>query len=403
MLPKCFTQNCLSSGTENLQTDLRYTKLRWLLTVIGLLFYFTDIWTDLGLSLKYLLDEDYIWSALTLSFVLAGLLVTQIFSHAWYEDDLDEALIDPRRESVAWGASRRTLVVIHLCGFGIFSRYYHLLRSSFGVVWLEKDSLNKSEKREVHFGLFCHATDLSMLKLFEAFMESVPQLLLQIYIIQHHSQASVLQYISMIFSFFNIAWALVDYRRCLRRSLPDVQEMPSGLPTAIYLLYKLFTIGSHVLSYSLLLILSPYCVIALTAILWFLGTLWSHVLRTNFCTTRRHETVYRIVVGFILTQTFFNVKGKDTKRDMVVYYVVYSLVNLVSPLLLGCFKPEMKTEMFFPVISGLIVGGTVLGIVCLLFYYRHLHPRGKTRNGDEVDAIGNNVKTINRMSRFLLS
>ncbi|XP_077480629.1 XK-related protein 9 [Stigmatopora argus] len=402
MLPKCFAQNCLSSGTGKLQTDLGYTKLRWLLTVVGLLLYFTDIWTDLGLSLKYLLDEDYIWSALTLAFVVAGLLVTQIFSHAWYEDDLDDALVDHRREAVAWGASRRTLVVIHLCGVGIFSRYYDLLKSSFGVVWLEKESLDKAERREVHYGLFCHATDLSMLKLFEAFLESVPQLLLQIYIIQDHGQASVLQYVSIIFSFFNIAWSLVDYRRCLRRSLPHVQEMPSGLPTAIYILYKLFTIGSHVLSYSLLLILSPYCVIALTAILWFLGTLWSHVLGTNFCTTRRHEIVYRIVVGFILTHTFFNVKGKDTKRDMAVYYIVYSFVNMASPLLLGSFKPEVQTEMFFQVISGLIIGGTALGIVFLLSYYRYLHPREKIRDGDEVDAIGNDIKTINRMSRFLV-
>ncbi|XP_057679715.1 XK-related protein 9 [Corythoichthys intestinalis] len=384
-----------------LQTDIRYTKLRWLLTVLGLLLYFVDIWTDVGLSLKYLLDEQYICSALTFSFVLFGLLVTQIFSHAWYEDDIKDAVVNPRGEAAVWGISSRRLMVIHVCGVGIFTRYYHLLKNSFGVVWISNDSLDKAERREVHYRLFCHATDLSMLKLFEAFLESAPQLLLQIYIIQDHGEASLVQYFSMIFSFFNISWALVDYRRCLRRSLPHIQEMPSGLPTAIYLLYKLCTIGSHILSYSLLLVLNPYCVIALVAFLWLLGTLWSHVLGTHFCTTRRHEIVYRIVVGFILTNTFFNVKGKDTKRDMAVYYIVYSFINMTSPLLLGFLKPEVQKEMFFLVISGFIIGGTVLGMVFLLSYYGYMHPREKKREADEVDGIGNNIVKTSRMSKFL--
>lgn len=37
------------------------------------------------------------------------------------------------------------------------------------------------------------ATDLSMLKLFETFLESVPQLLLQLYILLAHGGSSVLQ------------------------------------------------------------------------------------------------------------------------------------------------------------------------------------------------------------------
>ncbi|XP_077410713.1 XK-related protein 9 [Vanacampus margaritifer] len=384
-----------------LPRDIRYTKLRWLLTFLGLLLYVVDIWTDVGLSIKYLLDGDYICSALTFSFVLVGLLVTQIFSHAWYEDDLEDALINPRGPASVLGMSRGRLVVVHLCGAGIFTRYYHLLKSGFKVVWLGTGSLNEEEKKEAHHRLFCQATDLSMLKLFEAFLESAPQLLVQIYVVQNHGEASVMQYLSMVFSCFNIAWALVDYRRCLRRSLPHIQEMPSGSPTVIYLLYKLCTISSHILSYSLLLILTPYCVIALVAILWLLGTLWSHLLRTNFCSTRIHEMVYRGVVGFILTFTFFNVKGKDTKIAMVAYYFLYTIISMTSPLLLALLRPEVQTATFFIVISGFIFVGTILGMVFLVLYYLRLHPRRKRREADEVDGSGNRAEATGRMSNFL--
>ncbi|XP_049605071.1 XK-related protein 9 [Syngnathus scovelli] len=383
------------------QADIRYTKLRWLLTLVGLLLYVVDIWTDVGLSIKYLLDGRYICSALIFSFILAGLLVTQIFSHAWYEDDLEDALVNSRGQATVLGMSKGKLVVFHLCGAGIFTRYYHLLKSGFKVLWLLGGSLSEEERKEAHHRLFCQATDLSMLKLFEAFLESAPQLLVQIYIVQDQGKASVVQYFSMVFSCCNIAWALVDYRRCLRRSLPNIQEMPSGSPTAIYLLYKLFTFSSHILSFSLLLLLSHYCVIALVAILWLLGTMWSHVLRTNFCSTKRHEMVYRAVVGFILTFTFFNVKGQHTRIVMTIYYSLYLLINVTSPLLLAFLKPEVRTAMSFLVISGVIFACSVLGLVFLALFYLHLHPKAKRREADEVDGIAKQTEATGRMKHFL--
>lgn len=204
----------------------------------------------------------------------------------------------------------------------------------------------------------------------------------------------------MAFSFFNIAWALVDYRRCLRRSLPHIREMPSGLPTVIYLLYKLCTITSHILSYSLLLMLSSYSMIALT-ILWLLGTAWTHLLKTKFCISRSLELLYRAVIGFILTFTFFNVKGQDTKVAMIVYYFFYFLINITAPTLYILLKPELKTTTFFLTVSSIIFGGSVLGLVSLVLYYLFLHPRGKWHEADEVDGVGKEAEITGRMRNFL--
>lgn len=375
-----------------LESDSHYTKLRWILTIAGLFLYVVDIGTDVALALKYFHERQLVWSGLTVLFVLVGLFVTQIFSYAWYRDDMKEVVLSPDGKKTTLGTSKGGLAALHLCGMGIYTRYYELLKKGFRIVWTKMNFYTVEERREVNHRLFCMATDLSMLKLFEAFLESVPQLLLQLYIVLSLDRCSVMQYLSMAVSFFNIAWALVDYRRCLRRSLPHVIEMPSGLPTVIYLLYKLGTITSHILSLTLLLLLSTYSTVAFTA-LWLLWTFWAHLLQTNFCSSRGLELVYRAVVGVILMFTFFNVKGKDTKVSMTLYYTFYSLVNISSPLLLVFLGPESQTLTFLLTVSGLIFGGLVLGLVCLVLYYLLLHPKEKLREADEVDGLGETETT----------
>ncbi|KAI3355240.1 hypothetical protein L3Q82_018097 [Scortum barcoo] len=385
---------------NKMPSDIQYTKFRWLLTISGLVFYVGDISTDILLALKYFQEKNFVWTGLTVAFVLAGLLVTQIFSHAWYRDDMCNVLINPEGEISPSGMSKGGLAVLHLFGMGIFTRYYHLLKEGFKVVWTTTNSYTVEERREVHHKVFCLATDLSMLKLFETFLESVPQLLLQLYIVLGHAECSVMQYLSIAFSFINIAWSLVDYRRCLRRSLPHIREMPSGLPTAIYLLYKLFTITSHILSYTLLLILSAYSAIGL-AVLWLLATIWTQLLQTNFCSSRGLEHLYRAVVGVILTFTFFNVKGQGTKVAMVIYYMVSSLINIVALLLLAFLKPELNTTTVFLTVSGLIIGCTVLGLVCLVLYYFLLHPRENMCEADTVDGLRSEPETTRDIRNFL--
>lgn len=188
---------------------------------------------------------------------------------------------------------------------------------------------------------------------------------------------------SMVFSFFNLAWSLVDYRIWLRKSLPQSRELPPGLPTVVYLLYKLFTITSLILSYSLLLILSIYSTVGFTS-LWLLGTIRAHLLQTDFCNTGVLELLYRGVIGSILVFTFFNVKGQNTKWEMTIYYFFWTVINFSTPLLLFFLKPELKTIKFFWVVSGVIYGGSLLGLISLVSYYRFLHP--KQCELDQVDG-----------------
>ncbi|XP_052339994.1 XK-related protein 9-like [Oncorhynchus keta] len=367
-----------------LQTDSEFTKTRWICTVIGLGFYLVDIVTDVGLAVNYFLVGDLVWAALTLLFVVVGSAATQVFSYTWYRDDMRKPLANPGGDGLICEMNRGGLIGLHVMQTGIFTRYHDLLKVGYRAVFSKP--LGPVEcPRDVHLALFGRATDLSMLKLFETFLESVPQLVLQLYIMLGHGHRSILQRICMVGSFINIAWAIVDYRRCLRRSLPQVREMPSGLPTFVYLLYKLLTITAHILSLSLFLVLSPYSTLGM-AVVWLAGTLWAHWVRTDFCMSKGLERLYRIIVGVVLIFTFFNVKGQDTRWPMAVYYVLFALVNLSGPLLLVLVRPEVNATAYFWPVTLLIFGGTVLGLVCLLLYYTVCHPRGRSLQADEVDG-----------------
>ncbi|KAI9523232.1 hypothetical protein NQZ68_029238 [Dissostichus eleginoides] len=393
----------MSSSTDSmLQSEVQsYAKHRWLLTIAGLLFYVVDVLTDVLLALRYFQQKDYLWTALTLTFVLTGLLVTQIFSYSWYWDDINDPLQNPNGEPNISGKSRGAIAALHLLGVGIFTRYVHLLRRGFRVLWRSSASCTEDQRSVEHHRLFCLATDLSMLKLFEAFLESVPQLLLQIYIVLRLGEGAIMQYLSMSFSFLTVSWALVDYRRCLRRSLPQVREMPSGLPTFIYLLYKLSTIISLILSLALLLLLSPFTSVFLT-FLWLLGALYTHLKGKKFCTSMEMELLYQGVIGVILIFTFFNVKGQNTRVEMVVYYVFHGVLNILAPVLMALLRPEMLTFSLLLAVSGIIFGGAVLGMVSILLYYLLMHPReGERRVGDEVDGEERETRRETRERNFL--
>uniref|UniRef100_A0A3B3UK53 XK-related protein n=1 Tax=Poecilia latipinna TaxID=48699 RepID=A0A3B3UK53_9TELE len=338
----------------------QFSIWRWLLALVGLFMYLGDIGTDTALVFTYFHEEHYVWSGLTALFIITGLTVNQIFSYAWFLEDMHKNVMDSK--------PKRWYLVLHIFGMGILLRYVRALMSCIQDF---------------------DTADLSMLKLFETFLESAPQLLLQLYVHQNHEEWSVLQYMSMVFSFFNLAWSLVDYRICLRKSLPQSRELPSALPTTVYLLYKLFTITSLILSYSLLLILSVYSTVGFTS-LWLLGTIRAHHLKTNFCSSGVLELLYRGVIGAVLVFTFFNVKGQDTKRDMTVYYFFWTVINFSTPLLMFFLKPELKTITIFLVVSGVIYGGSLLGLILLVLYYRFLHSKQEAKKQyDEVDGLEN--------------
>nr|XP_033788684.1 XK-related protein 9 [Geotrypetes seraphini] len=246
--------------------------------------------------------------------------------------------------------------------------------------------------------------DLSMLRLFDTFLENIPQLILQLYILMEHGKMSLVQYASVVTSFFSISWSTVDYQMSLRNSLSDKQAIHLGCPMFTYLSYKLFTLTSWIMSVVLLGLGNAYCFLFLLILLWILSTSWTWKQNTEFCNSKGMEYLFRVLVGVILVFTFFNIKGQRTKIPMLVYYFSRVLVTVVILCLCWYLKPSITQQDYFPLVSISAVLGLGLGLIFLIIYYGIFHPSiycTEKRGADTTD--GQTREKPNRMRNFIMS
>ncbi|XP_066497423.1 XK-related protein 9 [Hoplias malabaricus] len=363
-------------------SDEEMTRVLWVSTMLGLLCSAADTMSDLLLGIQYFREGRCVCFALTLTFIVVASVVTQIFSYAWFRDD------GPKDKTL----TKFQLITVHLLHMGFFTRHLQLLKASFGCVWCGRTSPASADDKALSA-----LRDLSMLRLFETFLESVPQLLLQLYIVLQQQDATVIQSLSMVVSFLSTAWTLVDFWRCLRRSLPQRGAMLRWFPAAVYLLYKALTISARILGLVLLLKLNLYCVLVLL-LQWLLCGLWTHKVKTEFCTSLCLEILYRAMVAFILIFTFFNIKGQNTKVPMIVYYVVVSLQNISAPLLLFILSPSVLDHDLYLTLTAFILVANTMGLFFLALYYWALHPT-LSRQADVVDGI---VPSLRQRSTLVL-
>nr|XP_015209208.1 PREDICTED: XK-related protein 9 [Lepisosteus oculatus]XP_015209209.1 PREDICTED: XK-related protein 9 [Lepisosteus oculatus]XP_015209210.1 PREDICTED: XK-related protein 9 [Lepisosteus oculatus] len=378
---------------------MQYSKRHCFWTVVGVLTYLLDIGTDVWVAFQYFMDGRYAWFALTLLFVVSATVTIQIFSYSWFKDDRERERGEETQEERE--APGHCIFLLHLLQMGIFTRYIWLLGK--GLKAMKSRCSVSYQGNNIHCVAFAEAADVSMLRLFETFLESVPQLVLQLYIILEYGNIITIQYITILTSFFSIAWATVDYQRCLRRSLHYKEEMQAGLSTVVYLLYKLFTVTSRVLSIILLTILNVVWTSALVVV-WLFGTLWAFRQKTTFCTSKTLEVFYRMIVGVFLVFTFFNVKGQNTKVSMTIYYILSALQTLFIMLVIYFLKPSaQRTDYFFPICIT-VMCTFVLGIICLVLYYKFFHPKKYcVVEPDEVDGleVGASRQKPSRMNTFV--
>uniref|UniRef100_A0A8D2N3Q2 XK-related protein n=1 Tax=Zonotrichia albicollis TaxID=44394 RepID=A0A8D2N3Q2_ZONAL len=230
--------------------------------------------------------------------------------------------------------------------------------------------------------------DISMLRLFETFLENTPQLTLLLYIVLRTNKAEISQGLGMVTAFLCVSWSLLDYHQSLRSFLQDKYEL-SRSSSIVYFLWNLFLICPRILALALFALLWPYGMAVHFSLLWLAMFLWVSLQGTDFMESPGSEQLYRAMVAVILYFSWFNVaQGRTLHRS-----IIYHGFMLVDSTLLGLAwlwgrPPEEEEEHSYliPVVSAALPC-YLLGLGLRVTYYKWLHPNVRVRQEGRYDEV----------------
>merc|ERR1719430_1142354 len=248
--------------------------------------------------------------------------------------------------------------------------------------------------------------DATLLRLYESFMESAPQLVLQIYILLKDPHASriypykhveggaevdhsedvvepgvnpVLKLsilvMSVTSSLVSLAWSLVVYHRSLRYTYPHKKNI-SLLGTLFQFLWHFCSITARVLALSLFASALPVWIGPLCAAHWVVMASWVIAQRTAACNTRCEEFLFALVLGAIYIFMFFNAKEERTRYKYLLYYS-FCLVENTAIICIWFLAPSTSLANWyvFPAMVGHYLA-FFAGIMFMVCYYLWFHPTG---------------------------
>ncbi|CAL9701700.1 unnamed protein product [Knipowitschia caucasica] len=281
-------------------------------------------------------------AGLTALFLLPG-WGPQWLSYLWY---LSDGRI--RRKSLTW---------THILHLGIFKRLWECMRLPDMDV----------------YGEIMQQADASALRLLEALVVTLPQTLLQTYVlictdIGIKSPTSVCFAVCVL----SLAWALVLYARACSLIRPGHLHMT---PAAILcrLLWRVGMLGSRFAVLMLFTRIFKQWILGVIGVHWLGATFWMVSQQTDIIRSTTRWRIFNVVLGAIHVFLFLNVKYGQSRYRMAGFYLVMFLENAF--LLLA-------SSWLFTMVSWDTVGipaavfcSFLIGVIALVLYYRFLHPK----------------------------
>ncbi|XP_030015400.1 XK-related protein 4 [Sphaeramia orbicularis] len=415
---------CLRLGRE----QQKYTVWDCLWIVAAVAVYLADVGTDVWLSVDYYLRRDYWWFGLTLFFVVLGSFSVQLFSFRWFVHDFSiengaESAADcshldgnkllsgsashgdvtaqhhpatPQRQastaskntttnstaSTAVGGRRKkrsayysfcvwfAQSLIHILQLGQIWRYFHTI-----YLGVRSRQSAETERWRYYWRMVYEFADVSMLHLLATFLESAPQLVLQLCIIIQTHKLQAVQGMTAAASLVSLAWALASYQKALRESRDDKKPI-SYLAVIIQFCWHFFTIAARVITFALFASVFQLYFGIFIVLHWCIMTFWIVHCETDFCISKWEEIVFDMVVGIIYIFSWFNVKEGRTRCRLFIYYLVILVENAALSTLWYLYRSPHTTDAFAVPALCVIFSSFLTGVVFMLMYYAFFHPNG---------------------------
>ncbi|CAB1342509.1 unnamed protein product, partial [Coregonus sp. 'balchen'] len=220
----------------------------------------------------------------------------------------------------------------------------------------------KENHRRFYWAMMYEYADVNMLRLLETFLESAPQLVLQLCIMIQRNRVETLQrenhrrfYWSMMYEY-----ADVNMLRLLETFLESAPQLVLQLcimiqrnrmsmsyrGALVHLFWRLFTISSRVLSFALFASVFHIYFGIFVVMHWCAMAFWVIHGGTDFCMSKWEEVVFNMVVGVVYVFCWLNVREGRTRYRMVTYYTVVLLENAVLTALWYAYRDPATTDAY---------------------------------------------------------
>ncbi|XP_065506679.1 XK-related protein 8 isoform X2 [Caloenas nicobarica] len=259
----------------------------------------------------------------------------------------------------------------------------HALKVGWKVCWTK----TVKEEEQSHMAFLSH--DISMLRLFETFLENTPQLVLLLYGVLRTNKAEPSQGLGICTAFLCVTWSLLDYHQSLRSFLQDKYELSLG-SSVVYFLWNLFLVCPRVLTVTLFTLLWPYGMAIHFPLVWLVMFLWVSLQGTDFMESPGPEQLYRAMVAVILYFSWFNVvPGRTLGRSIIYHGFILADSTLLALSWLWGQDPSDEHSYLIPLLCTALPC-YLLGLLLRVAYYKWLHPNVRALQEGDHDEVDTN-------------
>ncbi|XP_070555805.1 uncharacterized protein [Ptychodera flava] len=277
----------------------------------------------------------------------------QVFSTKWYLSD----------DNMSWFKW-----IVHILQLGPLFRYVSVMKTGVEA---------KKSKDVVDFErLYYKLNDVCMLRLFEAFMESAPQLVLQLYILLTVNEDHIWTGVSAAVSLISLSWSLAAYSKAHRQVREDKNTV-SWAGLILQTLWRTCMILSRVVAVVFFASFFKVYTFVVLGVHWLVMTIWIYSQKTDFCESRCMERLFNCVMGIVYCFCFFNLKEGMSRYRLLAFYTVMLLEN--SGLIVAWYimRPDGVAMQWYEYAAFVAVwGGFVFGSLFMGIYYQFFHPAG---------------------------
>ncbi|CAC5386228.1 unnamed protein product [Mytilus coruscus] len=346
-------------------------------TVLSTVFFLYDVISDVILAEEYYRLQRWISFGFTASFIFFPHLIMNAINISWYYFDY----MEEKKKGKTTQGSKWFLRVVFSLPFMLGPIVRNVEYIYYGCK-SRSTSLSDGRRRYFYKNVLYEDADAAMLRMFEAFLESAPQLVLQIYIImtEPYNDNLLMQIVrtaAMFGSWIGVSWSLVSYHKALRASHDIKEQGLSSCGVIFYYIWRACEVAPRTIVLALFAAQFGFQMLVAIGIHWVAMSVWlgcqKHEMMNN---TTRDKVIFNIVIGYVLIFFFQNVQEGQTRYRALFYYFVTFSENFIM-LILWAYFTQHKSEWFYLAAIGTVTSFMVIQIIVQLLYYKFIHPSHK--------------------------